>query len=177
MTTQDATLIAAVIAAVAAVAKLFFDRFAEGRSSTRQLLQPLIAEMGDAVYSIVATCSVLVEAESPQKFKSWYTKACREREKLKLLRPKARYPLWGIDEGLRVLQRLPDWCSHARSDKQRAAKMLKHASALRHMIDITALRCYRNGRQPDLLERAQVRLHAWRCRRVFENGRAGTNDA
>uniref|UniRef100_UPI0034E3F251 hypothetical protein n=1 Tax=Enterococcus faecalis TaxID=1351 RepID=UPI0034E3F251 len=140
MTTQEATLIAAVIAAIASVLKLFFDRFAEGRSSKRQLLQPLISEMGEAIYSVVATSTVLVEAETPQKFRSWYLKACREREKLTTLRPKLRYPLWGLDEGLRVLQRLPDWCSHARADKPRAAKMLKHASSLRHIIDITALR-------------------------------------
>ena len=39
--------------------------------------------------------------------------------------------LWGLDEGLRVLERLPDWCSHARSDKARASKMLRHATSLR----------------------------------------------
>lgn len=170
MTTQEATLVAAVIAAFASVVKLFFDRFAEGRSSVRALLQPLIADMGDSVYGIVATSSVIVAAESPQKFKSWYAKACREREKLKELRPKLRYPLWGLDEGLRVLQRLPDWCSHARADKVRALKMIKHASSLRHIIDVTALRCYRGGRQPHVVERLQVRWHAWRCRCVFDKG-------
>ena len=171
MTTQEATLIAAVIAAIASVARLVFDRFAERRSSMRELLQPLIAEMGEAVYGIVATSTVLVEAETPEKLRAWYAKACREREKLKAIRPKLRYPLWGLDEGIRALQHLPDWCSHARSNRQRAAAMLKHATALRHMIDITALRCYRNGRQPDLLERAQVRYHAWRCRKFFTDGR------
>lgn len=170
MTTQEATLVAAVIAAIASVLKLFFDRFAEGRTSTRELLQPLIAEMGEAVYGVVATSSVLVEAETPKKFSSWYAKACREREKLQTIRPKLRYPLWGIDEGLRVLQRLPDWCSHARADKARASSLLKHASNLRHIIDLTALRCYRAGRQPNIVERLQVRYHSWRCRRVFTNG-------
>ncbi len=170
MTTQEATLVAAVIAAIASVLKLFFDRFAEGRTSTRQLLQPLIAEMGEAVYGVVATSSVLVEAETPKKFSSWYAKACREREKLQTVRPKLRYPLWGIDEGLRVLQRLPDWCSHARADKTRASELLKHASRLRHIIDVTALRCYRGGRQPNIVERLQVRYHSWRCRRVFSKG-------
>ena len=170
MTTQEATLVAAVIAAIASVLKLFLDRFAEGRTSTRQLLQPLIAEMGEAVYGVVATSSVLIEAETPKKFGSWYAKACREREKLQKIRPKLRYPLWGIDEGLRVLQRLPDWCSHARADKDRASRLLKHASNLRHINDVTALRCYRDGRQPNAVERLQVRYHSWRCRRVFTNG-------
>lgn len=81
MTTQEATLIAAVIAAFASVAKLFFDRFAEGRLSIRALLLPLIAEMGEAVYGIVATSSVMLEAETDKKFRSWYSKACHERER------------------------------------------------------------------------------------------------
>ncbi len=60
--------------------------------------------------------------------------------------------LWGLDEGLRVLERLPDWCSHARSDKARASKMLRHATSLRYIIDITVMRCYSEGRRPTILE-------------------------
>jgi hypothetical protein len=171
MTTQEATLIAAVIAAFASVAKLFFDRFAEGRLSIRTLLLPLIAKMGEAVYGIVATSSVMLEAETDAKFRSWHSKACHEREKLRLLRPKLRHPLWGLDEGLRVLERLPDWCSHARSDKVRASQMLRHATSLRQMIDVTALRCYSGGRRPNIIEVLKIRLHSWQCRRIFEAGR------
>lgn len=171
MNAQEATLIAAVIAASASVAKLFFDRSAEGRLSIRSLLLPLITEMGEAVYGIVATSTVMVEAETDNKFQCWYSKACSERDKLKSLRPKLRYPLWGLDEGLRVLERLPDWCSHARSDKARASKMLRHATSLRYTIDITALRCYSEGRRPMILEVMQIRLHSWQCRRVFDAGR------
>jgi hypothetical protein len=75
MNAQEATLFAAVIAASASVAKLFFDRSAEGRLSIRSLLLPLITEMGEAAYGIVATCSVMVEAETDNKFQSWYSKA------------------------------------------------------------------------------------------------------
>ena len=171
MTAQEATLIAAVIAASASVAKLFFDRLTEGRLSIRSLLLPLITELGEAIYGIVATSSVMMEAETDKKFESWYSKACNERDKLRRLRPKLRYPLWGLDEGLRVLERLPDWCCHARSDKERASKMLRHATSLRHMIDITALRCYSDGRRPNIVEVLQIRFHSSQCRRAFEAGR------
>jgi hypothetical protein len=90
MNAQEATLIAAVIAASASVAKLFFDRSAEGRLSIRSLLLPLITEMGEAVYGIVATSSDMVEAETDNKFQSWYSKACSERDMLKALRPRLR---------------------------------------------------------------------------------------
>ena len=79
--------------------------------------------------------------------------------------------LWGLDEGLRVLERLPDWCSHARSDKARASKMLRHATSLRYIIDNTVMRCYSEGRRPTILEVMQIRLHSWQCRRVFDAGR------
>lgn len=170
MTTQDATLIAATIAALAAVAKLFFDRFSENRSSFRALLQPLVADLGEALHGIVATCSVAVQAESDRRFATWHTKSLREREKLKALRPKLRYPLWGLDEGLRVLERLPSWVQHARGNTARAKLLIKRATRLRKFMDVVALRCYRNGRLPDALERMQVRFYAWHCRRVFDAG-------
>lgn len=170
MTAQEATLIAAIIAAVASVAKLFFDRFSENRSSFRALLQPLVAELGEALYGIVATCTVATKAQSDRRFSTWYSKSLREKEKLKALRPKLRYPLWGIDEGLRVLIRLPDWLQHARKDKARAGLLVRRATRLRSLMDAVALRCYRNGRLPDAMERWQIQFYAWHCRRVFESG-------
>lgn len=170
MTTQDATLIAAVIAAAAAVLKLFVDRFTEDRTSARILLQPLLAEMGEANYGVVATCSTLLKAATPEAFENWHAKARAERDKLRVLRPKLRYPLWGLDEGLRVLQRLPDWCGHARVDAARASRLINSATSLRHALDVSAMRCFRGGRLPSLLERARVNFHAWRCREAFKEG-------
>jgi len=175
MTTELATLIAAAIAATASVAELFFNRFSENRASFRALLQPIIAQLGEAMYSIVASANVMVETTTTVQFSNWYGKAIKEREKLKALRSKARYPLWGLDEGIRVLIRVPDWASHARSDKKRADKLLKRADALRHVMDVVALRCYRNGRLPDLLEVWQVKYRAWQCRSVFINHESHSN--
>jgi len=175
MDKAQATLIAATIAAIASVAKLIFDRYSESRASHRELLQPLLAELGEAIAGVVATSTVLAKGRSDKSYSNWYGKAAKEREKLKEVRPKVRYPLWGIDEGLRVLIRLPDWVSHARADKKRLSKLLSRADGLRKMVDVVAFRCYRNGRTPDLLEILQVRFHAWRCRRVFDAGANGCN--
>lgn len=136
-------------------------------------MQPLLAELGEAVAGVVATSTVLAKGRSDKSYSNWYGKAVKEREKLKGVRPRVRYPLWGIDEGLRVLIRLPDWVSHTRANEKRLTKLLTRADDLRKMIDVVAFRCYRNGRTPDLLEIAQVRFHAWRCRRVFDEGGNG----
>ncbi|WP_157982645.1 hypothetical protein [Simplicispira lacusdiani] len=170
MTAQETTLIAAVIAAFASVAKLFFDRFSENRSSFRALLQPLVAELGEALHGIVSTCNVMGRVSGDTSYANWRKKAEVERDKLKELRPQLRYPLWGIDEGLRVLIRLPEWTAHAKGQTGRLVLLNKRATRLRGLLDVVALRCYRNGRLPDALERLQVRLYAWHCRRVFENG-------
>jgi hypothetical protein len=170
MTAQEATLIAAVIAAVASVAKLFFDRFSENRSSFRALLQPLVADLGESLHGIVATCNVMSRADSDQRHSNWHTKAKAERDKLKALRPKLRYPLWGLDDGLRVLLRLPEWTAHSRGQPKRLKLLITRATRLRTILDAVALRCYRNGRLPDALERLQVRFYAWHCQRVFQNG-------
>jgi hypothetical protein len=172
MTIEEVTLVAAVVAALASVLRLVLDRLAEGRASNRALVQPLILEMGEAIDGIVAASTALATTETPRTFRSYYTKAFHEREKLKVLRPRLRYVLWGFDEGLLVLERLPVWCARARSDRDRSARLLIHASALRQVIDVAAVRCYRSGRQPSALERARVRFHARKCRWVFEHGAA-----
>ena len=170
MTAQEATLIAAVIAAVASVSKLLFDRFSENRSSFRALLQPLVAELGESLHGIVSTCNVMGRAGGDQRHANWHKKAEAERDKLETLRPKLRYPLWGLDEGLRVLIRLPEWTAHARGQTKRLELLNERATRLRKFLDVVVLRCYRNGRLPDAFERLQVRLYAWHCRKIFENG-------
>ncbi len=170
MTAQEATLIAAVIAAVASVSKLFFDRFSENRSSFRALLQPLVADLGESLHGVVATCYVMARSNSDEQHANWHDKAKRERDKLKALRPKLRYPLWGIDDGLRVLLRLPEWTAHARGQPQRLDLLIVRATRLRETIDAVALRCYRNGRLPNFFERVQVRFFAWHCQKVFQDG-------
>jgi len=170
MTAQEATLIAAVIAAVASVSKLLFDRFSENRSSFRALLQPLVADLGESLHGIVATCNVMSRSNSAEQHENWHTKAKAERDKLKALRPKLRYPLWGVDDGLRVLLRLPEWTAHARGQPKRLKLLITRATRLREAIDAVALRCYRNGRLPDAFERLQVRLYAWHCQKVFQDG-------
>jgi hypothetical protein len=175
MTIQEVTLVAAVVAAIASVLNLVLDRRAEARANNGTELRSLLGELGDVMNGIVAASEALATTETPRTFRVFYTQAFHERERMKMLRPKLRYPLWGLDEGLQVLERLPVWCAQARSDRERAAQLLRHARELRRAIDRAALRCHRSGRRPSALQRARVRLYSTRCRRAFEA--SGANSA
>ena len=164
---ETATLIAALIAASASLLKLFADRQSEDRGAYRRQLEPVVKDLGQAVYEVVAISFVLREAR-PGQVQAWCDRAEQAKAKLTKVRPRARYPLWGLDEGLRTLERLPGWMMHVREQPQRASRLIAAANDLRKMLDVTVLRCYRWGRSPSLMERAQVRLHSWRCRRQFE---------
>lgn len=169
----EATLIAALVAASASVLKLILDHYSEGRANQRELLQPLLTELGEAIYGIVATSVVMSKTKSDEAFTNASGKAEEEQRKLKALRPKLRYPLWGVDEGVRVLTRLPDWVSHARSNPKKLQKLLDQADALRSAIDKVAIGCYKAGRTPTKLESWRVRFQAWRCRRTYNGGSNG----
>lgn len=185
MNPQDATLFASIIVATASAStaiatillKLFSDRKSEDRASHRTLLQPLIADLGESAYNIIATCHTLRTAETTEKIKNWHSKAETEREKLVNLRPKLRYPLWGVDEGIRVLIRMPNWIRHSLNDPLRSKKILDRATELRHTLDIIAMRCFRDGRTPCLIERLQVYFWARQVRSAFESKQTLENPA
>lgn len=169
LSAPDATLLAAILVAIFSTLKLIYDRLYEGRDEYRELLRPYLLDYSEAAYGVVACCRVLINSDSQEQRAQWETKARQEMEKLKWLRPKLRYPLWGLDEGFRVLIRLPGWTCHALSDPVRAADLIKEATRLRMTLDRIVLRCFRRGRVPRWHDRIWVDFYVRRCRRIFED--------
>ncbi len=169
LTAVEATLYGAILVAALSVAKLLYDRLHEGRAEFRALLRPYLLEYAEAIYGVLACCAVLAKTANPEQRGHWVEKSRKEAEKLALLRPKLRYALWGLDEGFRVLIRLPGWTCHAVSDSRRAAELIDKATRLRITMDRVALRCFRSGRPPGWISRLQVAFHVRRCREVFND--------
>lgn len=71
--------------------------------------------------------------------------------KLKQLRWKIRYPLWGIDEGLKTIGRLHDWSLHFKKTPEEAKKLLDQGDMLRKAIDKVIKSSYINGRPPSII--------------------------
>lgn len=77
----------------------------------------------------------------------------------------------GIDEGLRVISRVPDWINHVRSDSSVGKELVRRAGHLRSVIDYVVRHSYFEGRHPNVIERFLVRYAARRCRRAFVAGK------
>ena len=177
---ETATLAAAGIAAAASVvgliANVYAKSSAEMRAAHRATLHEDLATLGESLHQIMACADILLRAKSEESLKTWRARGKVAAESLKNLRPKLRYPLWGLDEGLRVLSYIPDWTDHARVNPEGAKRLVRQADRLRRVLDNSIRRCYRKGRCPSLLERLRVRWHTARCRYLFTDGKPRSPD-
>ena len=168
MDSGTATLLAAVVAAVASLATLVLStltsRAAEFRASFRQSLDPHIADLGEAIHETIAISKMLIRAQGDESTGNWRLRGKRAQGQLKSLRGQMRYSLWGVDEGLRVLTRVPDWLDHLRTFPESSEKLFARATGLSEYVDLVIYRAYRRGRPPNFLERMRVRYLAWRLR-------------
>ena len=160
MQLEEATLYAAIVAAIASVAgvvaTLLQRRAEEDRAAYRRTFEPFLHELGDAMYQLVACCNILALKEPGEGRENWLQRAEGHRERLMAIRPKLRYPLWGLDNGIRALSRLPTWVGHKRASPDELAQLLKDADRLRSDMDNVVLTSFQKGRPPTWLERRRV---------------------
>jgi hypothetical protein len=165
------TLVAAVIAAIVASISLFVtthtQRLSELRAVQRKTLEPHLVTLGEALHNMLASSRIYLKTRSPASATKWLGNAHSAQRQLKDLRPKLRYSLWGVDETIRVLSRVPNWIEHLRGEPERAERMLDSANALRERLDECVRHCYRDGRQPSWLERRSLRKYTAKCESVF----------
>lgn len=168
MTTQEATLIAAAIAAFASVVTLAMNlraqKTSEMRVSYRASLEPYIHELGAALHEIMATSNIyLFRAKSDESRANWRTKHENARDSIKELRLKVRYQLWGIDGGLNTISKVGDHSTHLLDDDKRARELIENASKLRELLDLVIMRSFKRGAPPTIIESLRVK---WTARKV-----------
>ena len=117
MKTEIITLIAALIAAITSLINILISviagKYSEFRSAHRKSLQSYIEPLGKELHQILATSNVYIERmTSGESQDKWVERATEATNNLKELRWSVRYPLWGVDEGIRTLTRLFDWLTH-----------------------------------------------------------------
>src|SRR5947209_474329 len=101
----------------------------------------------------VATSNMLMSNQGEEAVRNWRTRAAHAQENLKALRSKVRYPLWGLDEGIRTLSRLPDWIDHLRQYPVSRTEVFESSAALAESLDRIIRRAYSRGRPPTLIDR------------------------
>lgn len=179
LTTQDATLIAAGIAAAASVAKLLADalsaRGTATRAAHRTVLQPHLASLATSVHGVVAGAVLahrrLKEARGAGKA---LENAKAAAVALKTYRLEVKYALPGIEEPLRTLTRVPDWIATYKGDPS-GDGFVDRLQQLGRMVDDAISRSYRRGRPPTRWEQWRLSRATKRVRDAWE-GRFGRDE-
>lgn len=163
------TLIAALIAAIVSIITLAAQRRSELRSAHRNIVSQHIEELGEAVHQVVATSNIITKTRSLTGLKNWRRRASEATQKIKNIRLKLRYPLWGIHEALHSLSCLPDWVEHARDYPDSALELVEKGTRLASALDIAIKRSYILGRPPKWYERALISWRRRQFRTYYEN--------
>lgn len=173
MTAEIATLIAAGLAAVVSILNLLltgtFRKQEEMRAAIRSAAAENLDDIGRLVHEVIALSYILSKANSDLGHKEKHEKARESADKLKSKRLDVRYSLWGIEEGLRTLTRVPDWVAHTRVDIKRREKLLAAASELGEVVDAVVRKTYLTGAVPGRFSRWRVQRKAVKAKSIFES--------
>lgn len=181
MSGNAVTLIAALIAALVSVVNLYmtamFSRRAEMRVAHRELLSRDLNELASAITQAIAVAHELnviaTTGGGAQRRRNWLDKANTVTRTVKTVRPRVRYQLWGLDEGLRTLARVPDWVNHYVGDRaDGGSAFVDEAGKLGRMLDEAIRRSYQRGTPPGRREGRRVDRQAQRVRQTWERARA-----
>ncbi len=175
------TLIAALVAAfgviINTVLTLMNNRRAEYRSASRKILEEEIASLGTAFHEVIATSRILLKSTGEDNLKNWRAKARDAQESLKEIRPRVRYPLWGIDEGLKTLSKVPDWTNHLLINPEAANKLLDASDILVKQCDHAARKSYLKGQPPSLLTAWRIGKASKKVRKIYNSSMQKPNIA
>ncbi len=157
MSEGTAVVVAAVIALVASVTSLILSaragRKGEEREAHRRLLEPVLLDLGEAIHTVIASSTVhLQKIRAGQDARRWLDQGNAAADALRTARPRLKYILFGLDDPLRSLTRLPDWTATFKA-AETADSFIKKASHLGRLVDRSIARSYARGRPPNALER------------------------
>lgn len=166
---EDATLIAAGIAAVASLAKLVADalsaRGTATRAAHRAVLQPHLSKLAISIHGSVAGAKIVHDrAKKGQQPGNAMTNAQTAAAALKRHRLEVKYALPGLEDPLGTLTRAPDWIANVKGEDS-GEVLIECLQGLGRAVDNVITRSYRRGRPPTrceqwLLGRANKRVRA-----------------
>ncbi len=172
MDQSTAIIFAAVIAAVITIINtsivLASADSRDRRNATRDIIQDKLNSVGKCIHETIALSDLLTKSTNEDTHKKRYQRAAAAAQSLKDIRLEIRYSIWGIDEGIRVLTRTPDWLSHAQNDNKYRDKILRDAKELGSALDGAIRNVYASGRLPSLLTRTIVTFRAQQLRNTHK---------
>lgn len=156
-----ATLAAAIIAAIFSLLTLLSTRPTEIRAANRKTLETYIPDLSDAIHQLIAISNILLKNKTEESRGNWRQKAEEAKSILKEIRPKIRYSLWGLEDYILSLTRLPDFTLYTLDDIEVAKKVVKRGTRLGDSLDNCIRKCYLNGRTPRFYELWTLKFYRW----------------
>lgn len=156
-----ATLSAAIIAAILSFLTLLATKSTEVRTAHRKTLESFIYDISDSVHQMIAISNILLKNKSAESRGNWSDRAEKAKAKLKELRPKIRYALWGLEPYLLSLAKLPDYTLYTLADEKVVKKVVRRGSRLGDSLDECIRHCYLNGRSPRFYELWKLKFYNW----------------
>ncbi|HMO64046.1 MAG TPA: hypothetical protein PKE47_02270, partial [Verrucomicrobiota bacterium] len=166
----------ALVAAFSSIGTLCINLFAQYRSEMRatyrKTLEPFLEPLGKNLYLTMA-CSKILSLKNDEDGESrgnWRKRADEARNEIKKLRMNVRYSLWGLDEPLRVLTRVPNWIEHNKGNRENSDALILLATNLREAIDDSIRRAYSCGKPIPFWNRWLLNKKAGKLRNQYECG-------
>lgn len=141
------------------------------RASHRSHLSQFLTELADGIHSCLASANILHKrATKGQGQGEWVKRGNEGSEKIKDVRPKVRYVLYGLDEPLRVVSRIPEWVATYKDiPGTNVTAILKRSSELASLIDDIIRKSYRRGRPPSVWQRWRLKRKSKIVRSLWED--------
>ncbi|MDE5492244.1 hypothetical protein [Elizabethkingia meningoseptica] len=161
-----ATLLAAIIAAIFSFFTLLSIKPKEIRAANRKTLEPYIYDLSDSIHQLIAISNIIIKTKTEEGLRNWREKAEIAKEKLKDIRPKIRYSLWGLEDYILSLTKLPDFTLYTFSDIEVAKEVVKKGTQFGDSLDNCIRKCYSSGRTPRFYELWRLKYYNWRFIKV-----------
>jgi len=161
-----ATFLAAIIAAIMSLITYLSTKPTEIRAANRKTLEPYIYDIADSIHQLIATSNILLKNKTQESRENWKEKAESAKSKLKDIRPKIRYSLWGLEDYILSLTRLPDYTLYTLEDIEIAKKVVSRGTRLGDKVDKCIKNCYLNGRTPRKIELIIIKIYNWRYKKT-----------
>lgn len=162
-----ATFLAAIIAALASLVSLVYRKDFESKAAYRKVLDSILNDLSEAIHETVATSNIIVKTSTKEGLKNWSAKADNAKKKLKVLTYRTRYSLYGLEDGMRTLSRLPDWAEHKRNIPNEINPLLKKAGRLKYWLDYSIRKSYFRGTSPNSFQKMMVNYSAYSLRKAY----------
>lgn len=136
------------------------------------LKDDIVVQLGEALHEVVALSKTLTKKEHGTK--SWHNtkvKAASAKQTLDGVRIRVRYPLRGIEKGIRTLGRLPHWTANVQKQGSDTEPLLESADKLRMAVDAAVFGSLRRGGAPSRRERRRVNRRNRQLWRIWLEGR------